>query len=121
MVLTLQSLPRTPYYKLVDVWMMFSLTILLYALVCNTIIGGLLQKARETKKEKQDLSKIEAVFKVRKESSNKVFDLESTKEKTIDYEQIAGAFNTFAKWLFAISVIIFNSAFWAYSINQYIN
>ena len=106
---------------MVDIWMMFSLTILLYALVCNTVIGGLLQKAQAVKKEKQNLSKIESVFKVRQESSNKDFDLEGTKEKTIDYEQLADTFNTFAKWLFAISVIIFNSAFWAYSINQYIN
>lgn len=121
MITFLQNLPRTPYYKLVDIWMMFSLTILLYALVCNTIIGCLLQKAHASKKEKQNTDRIQAVFKVRSISNSKILDLESTHNNSSDYEQLACTFNMIAKWFFAISVVIFNAAFWIYSINQYIN
>ena len=116
-----QSLPRTPYYKLVDIWMMFSLTILLYALVCNTIIGCLLQKAHASKKEKLTTDRIQAVFKVRSISNSKILDLESTHTNSSDYEQLACTFNMIAKWFFAMSVVIFNAAFWIYSINQYIS
>ena len=101
--------------------MMFSLTILLYALVCNTIIGCLLQKSRKSKEERQEKNKVDVLFKIRKESSKKVLHIEGTMKESLDYENVACVFNMIAKWFFALSVVIFNSAFWTYSISQYIN
>ena len=98
---------------------MFSLTILLYALVCNTIIGCLLQKAQTSKKKKQEKSG--AFFKIRDDTNKKIIDNEGAGKKIIDYEQSAEMFNMIAKWLFALSVIIFNLVFWTYSISQYVN
>ena len=98
---------------------MFSLTILLYALVCNTIIGCLLQKAQTSKKMKQENSG--AFFKIRDDANKTIMDHEGAGKQSIDYEKSAEMFNMIAKWLFALSVIIFNLVFWTYSISQYVN
>ena len=65
--------------------MMFSLTILLYALVCNTIIGCLLQKAQSSKKMKEERCKIESLFKVRDDTNKKIIDDEGAGKESIAY------------------------------------
>ena len=105
--------------------MMFSLTILLYALVCNTIIGCLLEKDKRQEKQNQNNPTFEPPLRIRPHSKSqtaiKPFEpTTTTKEKSINYKQVAGVANMFGKCFFALSVLVFNVAFWVYSINQYI-
>ena len=122
-----QSLPRTPYYKLIDVWMMFSLTILLYALVCNTIIGCFLEQAKSLEKSHTDVLRIEPTFQSRQCLVNVDEEFKTLNERnlsqrsTVDYRGLAFTLNKFGKWVFAISVLFFNVVFWAYSIYHYID
>ena len=80
-----------------------------------------MQKAQSSKKMKEERCKIESLFKVRDDTDKKLINNEGAGKKSIDYEQSAEMFNRIAKWLFALSVVIFNIVFWTYSISQYIN
>ena len=80
-----------------------------------------MQKAQTCRKTKQEKNEIEGFFKVSNNADKKILDHEGTGKKSIDYEQSAEMFNMIAKWIFALSVIIFNVVFWAYSISQYVN
>ena len=80
-----------------------------------------MRKAQTCKKTNQEKNSIEAFFKVSNNADKKIIDHEGTGRKSIDYEQSAEMFNMIAKWIFALSVIIFNVVFWAYSISQYVN
>ena len=80
-----------------------------------------MRKAQTCKKTNQEKNSIEAFFKVSNNADKKIIDHEGTGRKNIDYEQSAEMFNMIAKWIFALSVVIFNVVFWAYSISQYVN
>ena len=105
--------------------MMFSLTILLYALVCNTIIGCFLEQAKSLEKSHTDVLRIEPQFQSRQlvnvEEEFKILNKKNlSKRSTVDYRGLAFAANKFGKWVFALSVLFFNVGFWAYSIYHYI-
>ena len=105
--------------------MMFSLTILLYALVCNTIIGCLLEQDKKQGNQHPNIENFPQPLRIRplSESQKSIKTLEhrpATKKQNIDYKQMAVVVNMFGKWFFALSVLAFNAAFWTYSISQYL-
>ena len=111
---------------------MFSLTILLYALVSNTFIGCLLQKSNNQETKNRNVVKILSRSQVNSVpngncTSNDTTNIGLQKLDTCkppktetDYKNLAAIANTFAKYFFAIAVLLFNAGFWAYAISQYI-
>ena len=105
--------------------MMFSLTILLYALVCNTIIGCFLEQAKSLEKSHTDVLRIEPQFRSRQlvnvnEEFKTLNEINLSNRSAVDYKGLAFTANKFGKWIFALSVLVFNVGFWAYSIYRYI-
>ena len=111
---------------MIDMWLMFSYTILLYALVCNTLIGSLLDKHNDMKKTKKGNA---GMFD--SEPNRKVVQMSNGVRKTIntnnwteekewvDYKRLAAKANRCGKWSFAAAVLIFNICFWGYAIFIY--
>ena len=107
---------------MIDMWLMFSYTILLYALVCNTLIGGLLDKHNDMKKTKKGNVGI-----FHSEPNKKVLQMPNGTRKIInnnnwagekdwvDYKRIAARANRCGKWSFAGAVLLFNICFWGYA------
>ena len=101
---------------------MFSYTLLLYALVCNTIIGCLLDKDKKMKKANKIYDSQSPVFKMSNGMTRiKSNNIRERGKKPIDYKLWAGRVNAFGKLSFAGAILIFNGFFWPYSIFQYID
>ena len=112
--------------------MMFSLTILLYALVSNTFIGYLLQKDNKRKTKTKQLIKIRPSSQINyvgnvncvsddtPHLSLPKLDICKPNDTETDYKALASFVNTGAKLFFAFAVLLFNAGFWAYSISKYI-
>ena len=90
-------------------------------MVCNTIIGCLLeQDKRQEKLNHSNHTHIRVRPVSRSETNTKIVDYIGSRKKTTNFKEIADITNTIAKWFFAISVLVFNAAFWAYSVSQYV-
>ena len=45
-MLSFQNLPMTPYYKLIDYWMMFSMVMLMVTMLVHTYLNKLVRDAK---------------------------------------------------------------------------
>ncbi len=102
-----QDLPPTSYYKLIDWWMLFCMSVLVTGMLIHTYINTLVRKGRIH-------SSFEGVSRFKR---NTVGDEEIAENTFISRAQKA---NERARWAIVIVMILFQVVFWIVSMRAYL-
>ena len=120
------SLPKTSYFKMVDVWLLSSILIIFTIIVAHTIIDWMLESEKKEKQGLADLQKTNLI--------NKVSTVHPTNDAVTNNQDISDQSNKKAvkkkyfssKWmillariLIVVAIVVFNILYWTVVIKGY--
>ena len=109
----LQDLPKTSYFKLIDFWLLFNVTVLAFIMVCHTYVGRILNTEPSP-----------TLVKPMTPGPHKwPFALPTSKQDRPDKQDVvaqAKKANRLGIILIACLSVLFNMVFWFYGIQEYL-
>ena len=112
----------TPYYKLIDYWMMFSMVMLMVTMMFHTFLNKLVRDAKKKEKEKEKQVVYNGTPKYmapRIHVSKESLGVEG-EEVEDDYLRMPKYFNFLAQIVFALLFVIFITFFWTVALSNYL-
>ena len=114
--LMLQDLPKTSYFKLIDFWLLFNVTVLALIMVWHTYVGRILNSSTDT-----TTTTVKPAGQLT-DGNNWPYISSSAKKTKTDQDYIAEAkrANRMGIILVSLLIVLFNLVFWIIGIHEYL-
>ena len=126
-VFNFQGIPKSSYYKMIDIWFLFLLSLVVFTIICHTIITIILgPESAENKYFSQQQPNKKLFSRRRSGAQSGITQNGSTfydedDEEEIEELQNAKTANLFGMGAFAAILVLFNIIFWVYALEEHGN